>query len=342
MNTFLPRSMQTEIELKLIASVLEQIITPQSNKPIIGCIMDTVVGSALLTADDKYLKEFQVKHILSAVKGFDGDLPEPAKVDEDGNKLWLGRDIMTYNIPEINYVKKLSDTNIVEIVNGKITKGTFNKAIVGSSSGGLVHNISNDLNLHETANFLNNIQKTINAFLKHEGFTVGFGDSILPMDIQHNIKNTIFKAKADVNAFIQHVVQRGVKITIDEFESKIFNLLNKARDDTGGIAMKSLDNTNNLFAMVNSGSKGNFINVSQITACVGQQNVQVDGKPSRIPFTYGDRTLPHFQKYDMSPEARGFIEHSYLEGLTPYEFFFHAQSGREGLIDTAVKTAETG
>lgn len=76
----------------------------------------------------------------------------------------------------------------------------------------------------------------------------------------------------------------------------------------------------------------------QVIACVGQQNVE--GK--RIPFGFRKRTLPHFIKDDYGPESRGFVENSYLAGLTPSEFFFHAMGGREGLIDTAVKTAETG
>lgn len=78
--------------------------------------------------------------------------------------------------------------------------------------------------------------------------------------------------------------------------------------------------------------------IFQVIACVGQQNVE--GK--RIPFGFRKRTLPHFIKDDYGPESRGFVENSYLAGLTPSEFFFHAMGGREGLIDTAVKTAETG
>ncbi|XP_035753011.1 DNA-directed RNA polymerase II subunit RPB1-like [Egretta garzetta] len=90
--------------------------------------------------------------------------------------------------------------------------------------------------------------------------------------------------------------------------------------------------------MVVSGAKGSKINISQVIAVVGQQNVE--GK--RIPFGFKHRTLPHFIKDDYGPESRGFVENSYLAGLTPTEFFFHAMGGREGLIDTAVKTAETG
>lgn len=131
--------------------------------------------------------------------------------------------------------------------------------------------------------------------------------------------------------------QPGMTIR-ESFESKVNQELNRARDVAGASAQKSLSESNNVKQMVIAGSKGSFINISQMTACVGQQNVE--GK--RIPFGFKYRTLPHFTKDDHSPESRGFVENSYLRGLTPQEFFFHAMGGREGLIDTAVKTAETG
>ena len=84
--------------------------------------------------------------------------------------------------------------------------------------------------------------------------------------------------------------------------------------------------------------KVGLINIAQMISCVGQQNV--DGK--RIPYGFEDRTLPHYAKFDDSPEARGFVESSYIQGLTPEELYFHAMGGRVGLIDTAVKTSQTG
>ena len=90
--------------------------------------------------------------------------------------------------------------------------------------------------------------------------------------------------------------------------------------------------------MVDAGSKGSDLNISQMISCLGQQNV--DGK--RIPYGFEDRTLPHYTKYDDSPNARGFVENSFIGGLNPDELFFHAMGGRVGLIDTAVKTSQTG
>ena len=125
---------------------------------------------------------------------------------------------------------------------------------------------------------------------------------------------------------------------IESFEHSVNRTLNLARDDSGNQALEDLQSYNRLKAMVNAGSKGSNLNISQIMACVGQQNVE--GK--RIPFGFHKRSLPHFSKDDFGPESKGFVSNCYLSGLTPQEFFFHAMGGREGLIDTAVKTAETG
>lgn len=125
---------------------------------------------------------------------------------------------------------------------------------------------------------------------------------------------------------------------MESFEHTVNSVLNNARNEAGNIALETLDSHNRLKGMVFAGSKGSNMNISQIMACVGQQNVE--GK--RIPFGFSGRSLPHFTKGDYGPESKGFVENSYLTGLTPSEFYFHAMGGREGLIDTAVKTANTG
>ena len=156
-------------------------------------------------------------------------------------------------------------------------------------------------------------------------------------------RKLLLRRKKQVNEVIQHVhlnifKNDSGKANSEEFELKINDILSKCIKEAGNIGLKSLDINNRMTNMVSSGSKGSPLNVSQMISCLGQQNV--DGK--RIPYGFIDRTLPHFQKYDDSPEARGFVENSFIGGLTPQEFFFHAMGGREGLIDTAVKTAETG
>ena len=122
------------------------------------------------------------------------------------------------------------------------------------------------------------------------------------------------------------------------FENEVNKLLNDARNKVGKIALKNITDDNRMVNMIKSKSKGNPVNIAQMLSTLGQQNV--DGK--RIPDGYNDRSLPHYTKYDDGPESRGFVENSFINGLTPQEFYFHAMGGREGLIDTAVKTSETG
>ena len=340
MNIFVPQSFQTMLELKHIACVPEQIISPQSNSPVIGCIMDAVVGATKLTDPNMFIHEDIVYKLVCKIPNFDGILPEPIIINN--RKHWRGIDIMNLILPKtINYFRKNDKSNI-DIVNGKIISGIFDKSIVGSSSGSLIHMITNDLGEAHTTEFLNTIQKIINAWLKFEGFSVGFGDTIADPETTIKVNDIISTSKWKVRNFMNMVYEKNMKISEADFESKIFNLLNEARDSSGSIVMKNIDQYNSLYQMVGSGSKGNSINISQIMSCVGQQNVSFKNSHGRIPFTSNNRTLPYYYQYDNGPESKGFVEHSYLNGLDINEFFFHAQSGREGLIDTACKTAETG
>ena len=88
------------------------------------------------------------------------------------------------------------------------------------------------------------------------------------------------------------------------------------------------------------GSKGSDINLSSMIACLGQQAAN----GNRMPNGFFNRSLPHFETGDAGkhPAAKGFVSNSFYTGLTATEFFFQAVAGREGLVDTAVKTAETG
>ena len=160
---------------------------------------------------------------------------------------------------------------------------------------------------------------------------------------QQSIVQAITQKKLEVQALIDKV-HLGIfeNDTADsnakEFEAQVNKILNKAMDESGKIARSSLSSTNRFMMIVESGAKGNMLNITQMISGLGQQNV--DGK--RIPYGYDNRTLPHFSRYDDSPEARGFVVNSYIEGLNAFELFHHAQGGRVGLIDTACKTSVTG
>ena len=229
------------------------------------------------------------------------------------------------------------------IENGEIIYGIVEKKTVGASQGGLVHVVFREKGPEATRQLFTGIQKIVNYWLFHNGFSIGIGDTIADQKTMKYITEHIAERKQNVAEIIEDAYHDRLKpspgMTLREsFESRVERELNLARDTPGRYAQDNLKEDNNVKQMVVAGSKGSFINISQMSVCVGQQSVE--GR--RIPFGFRHRSLPHFTKDDFSPEARGFVENSYLRGLTPQEYFFHAMAGREGLIDTAVKTAETG
>jgi DNA-directed RNA polymerase II subunit RPB1 len=289
---------------------------------------------------------------------WNGRLPQPAIFKP--KPLWTGKQLFSLIIPgKLNCVRTHSthpdeeddgeykwispgDTKVI-VDDGELISGILCKKTLGTSAGSLVHIVFMELGHDIAGKFYGNIQTVVNNWLLIEGHSIGIGDTIADPETYEKIQRYIQEAKEKVIRVIENAHTDQLKPSPGNtlrqtFENQVNQILNEARDNTGGAAQKSLSEFNNFKAMVVAGSKGSKINISQVIACVGQQNVE--GK--RIPFGFSHRTLPHFIKDDYSPESKGFVENSYLTGLTPSEFFFHAMGGREGLIDTAVKTAETG
>lgn len=349
MNLHVPQSEETRAELSQIAWVPRQIISPQANKPVMGIVQDTLCGIRKFTLRDCFLDWNQVQNIMLWVPDWDGTVPTPAIIKP--KPLWTGKQILSMAIPRgINIFRapdKPSPNPIFDdgmlIENGEIIFGVVEKKTVGASQAGLVHVVFREKGPEATRTLFTGLQCIVNYWLFHNGFSIGIGDTIADKATMSFVNTKISEQKEKVRNLIQQAQKDQLKpspgMTIREsFESSVEFELNKARDDSGRHAQTHLKDDNNVKQMVVAGSKGSFINISQMSVCVGQQSVE--GR--RIPFGFRHRTLPHFTKDDFSPEARGFVENSYLRGLTPQEFFFHAMAGREGLIDTAVKTAETG
>ena len=326
-----------------------QIISPQANKPVMGIVQDTLCGIRKFTLRDTFLDWNQVQNILLWVPEWDGEVPIPAIVKP--KPLWTGKQILSLCIPRGINIFRSPETRSsnpvfddgMMIENGDIIFGVVQKMTVGTAQGGLIHVVFREKGPEVTRQLFTGIQMVVNYWLFHNGFSIGIGDTIADYGTMEVITKTIAERKSNVALIIEDATRDRLKagpgMTIREtFESQVQRELNLARDASGQFAQKNLKEDNNVKQMVVAGSKGTFINISQMSVCVGQQSVE--GR--RIPFGFRHRTLPHFTKDDFSPEARGFVENSYLRGLTPQEFFFHAMAGREGLIDTAVKTAETG
>jgi DNA-directed RNA polymerase II subunit RPB1 len=349
MNMHVPQSIQTRTELEYIAAVPLQIISPREHTPIITPIQDTLLGVNRLTNDGVYLTKIEIMNIFMYIESFDGILPEP---ELKNPSMWSGRQLLSLIIPKginMNMKNNSHDStdgdklNHVIIENGQLIQGRIDKKIMSSGTRGIIHMIFNDYGWQEAQKFLDNLQNLITRYLVKTGFSVGISDLIADKETNIFIEKTIIQKKKDVSKIIQQLHSQtfdkgGSDTVATHFEQKINNVLNKAIAEAGKIGLKSLDANNRMTNMVSAGSKGKSINIAQMVACLGQQNV--DGK--RIPNGFNDRTLPHFSKYDISPESKGFVENSFIKGLSPQEFFFHAMGGREGLIDTAVKTSETG
>ena len=353
MNMHLVQSQETRAEIKEMMAVPHNIVSPQANKPVMGIVQDSLLGSRLFTKRDTFIEKDVLMNILMWLEDWDGKVPAPAILKP--RPLWTGKQVFSMFLPAVNIERRAAwykdgepenmspvDAQVV-IQDGTVLAGTLCKRTLGAAAGGLVHVIWMEFGPEAARAFLSQVQFTVNYWLLQHGFSIGIGDLIADERTMAIINDIMNKAKEDVQRLIEKVQshdleQQPGRSIMESFENAVNQVLNKARDDAGTMAQQSLRDTNNVVRMVTAGSKGSFINISQMIACVGQQNVE--GK--RIPFGFSQRTLPHFTKDDYGPESRGFVENSYLRGLTPQEFFFHAMGGREGLIDTAVKTASTG
>jgi DNA-directed RNA polymerase II subunit RPB1 len=349
MNLHMPQDPESEAELKNLAAVPYQIISPGNNSSIIGIYQDSMLGCYRFTREKIDFTQKDAMNLLMMFKRVNPFSSDKKRSDRISNF-----EIMSQILPpmslkvknkQFNGDTEKSDTsnNIIEIINGKYIRGQMDKGILGSGTKGLIHRVCNDYGNMASAEFVDDIQNIVTEYMKQSAFSVGISDLITDDKTNQKIISIISDKKTDVKNLIDQV-QIGIfennsgKSNEEEFETKINNILSKAQSEAGREALKNLDKENRFVIMFNAGSKGTEINIQQMTACLGQQNV--DGK--RIPYGFEHRTLPHFHKYDDSPAARGFVESSYINGLSPQELFFHAMGGRIGLIDTAVKTSTTG
>ena len=351
MNLHMPQDPESEAELKNLAAVPYQIVSPANNASIIGIYQDSMLGSYQFTREGIRLNPREAMNLLMMFNGVN----EIALLDELKKEGGITNfDIISQIMPPLSMkykTKEFKDDKddvktsnaVVEIKNGKYIRGQMDKSVMGARTKGLLQRVCNDFGNMASAKFIDDLQNVITEYMKSSAFSVGISDLISNQKTNDEIIQVITKKKTDVKNLIDQV-QIGVfenntgKTNEEEFETQVNSILNQATSESGKIGLKSLGKNNRFVIMVKAGSKGSDLNISQMISCLGQQNV--DGK--RIPYGFENRTLPHFTKYDDSPGARGFVESSYINGLTPQELFFHAMGGRVGLIDTAVKTSTTG
>jgi len=330
----MPQDPESEAELKNLAAVPYQIISPANNGSIIGIYQDSMLGSYLFSRENV---RFNARQAMNLLMMFNGVNEKELLKDIQKEGGITNYDILSQIMPPLSMKGK------VEIKNGKYIKGQMDKGVLGGRTRGLLQRVCNDFGNMASAKFIDDLQNIVTEYMKNAGFSVGISDLISNQETNDKIIKVITDKKTEVKNLIDQV-QLGVfenntgKTNEEEFETQVNSILNQATSEAGKIGLKNLSEGNRFVEMVKAGSKGSDLNISFMISCLGQQNV--DGK--RIPYGFEHRTLPHFTKYDDSPSARGFVESSYINGLTPQELFMHAMGGRVGLIDTAVKTSTTG
>jgi len=338
MQLHIPQDYGTVAEVQNLMAVNRMIVSPQASKPIMGVIQDCQIGSWLMTLKDvavpynwfvnciysagiKYVKK--LTSLLTRAKEF------------YGKNVFNGKVLFSVLFPEDFIYKRKNNATVdepfVEIKNGVLIKGVMDKDIIGRSYGSIIHKLYKDYGFDVAAEFLTTIQFLVNRWLSFNGFSVGVCDFIISEKNEKAIGVAINKAYMEVQTIINSDDPEFVK------EFKINNTLNGCGQSA---VIDGLSKNNRLEVMIKSGSKGSKTNILQITGNLGQNNVE--GKRIQSEIDDGQRTLPCFKKNDKHPKCFGFIENSFLKGLTPAEFFMHAKAGREGVINTAIKTRDSG
>ncbi|RKD93409.1 DNA-directed RNA polymerase subunit A' [Halopiger aswanensis] len=342
MNMHALQNEEARAEARVLMRVQEQILSPRFGENIIGAIQDHISGMYLLTADNPRFNETQALDLLRATRI--DELPEPSGIDDEGQPFWTGYDVFSELLPDdlnLEFTGTVGDEVVIE--DGQLIEGTIAEDEVGEFGGEIVDTITKIYGNTRARIFINEVSTLAMRAIMHFGFSIGIDDETIPEEAQERIDETIDDAYDRVQELIEAYENNELESlpgrTIDEtLEMKIMQTLSRARDNAGNIADEHFDDDNPAVVMANSGARGSMLNLTQMAGAVGQQAVRGE----RINRGYEDRTLSHYEPNDLSAEAHGFVENSYTSGLTPREFFFHAMGGREGLVDTAVRTSKSG
>ncbi len=349
MNLHVPQGEEAMSEARTLMQVKDQILSPRYGGPIIGAIRDFLTAAFMLTKDDTLLTAEQFTN-LALAGGYSGPLPEPIQTKPEPK--YSGKQLFSLFLPkDFNYIMiskwarglKTEKKDII-IRDGQLTSGVIDRAAIGAEEpDSILHRIAKDYGAEEAKKFLNSVLSMLRSYMTRMGFSYGYDELVLDDEAQEGIRKVLDDSYTKVKELIKQYNQGKLALTKglspeEALELNIVNELSKARDRSGKIADRAFPLTNAGVIMARTGARGSSLNLGQMTACVGQQSVR--GK--RIMKGYYARALSHYKPGDLSPDAKGFVKSNYKQGLGPEEFFFHAMGGREGLVDTAVRTQQSG
>jgi DNA-directed RNA polymerase III subunit RPC1 len=360
MNIHVPQTEEARIEAKILMDLKDNLVTPRNGELLVAPTQDFLTASYLISQKDYFMTEDQFMNMCCWFS--DGlipiDLPLPTILKPF--RLYSGKQVFSSLLKPnkldpilVNLETKCKTYTSQEefcpqdgylfIRNSEVLSGVMDKTTIGANKNSLCYIILRDYGSLQASIIMNRIAKLCSRFLTNYGFSIGIND-VEPSYYLTTQKNELIKkGYSRCNEYIQQLHSNTLQVQTgatpeETLESVINRVLSQIREDAGQLCLKELSRYNTALIMALCGSKGSNINISQMIACVGQQTVS----GTRVPEGFLQRTLPHFPINSKTPEAKGFVHHSFYTGLTPTEFFFHTMAGREGLVDTAVKTAETG
>jgi DNA-directed RNA polymerase beta' subunit len=362
MNLHTASSEMSRAELEYLSDVKYNIMGTQASKPNIRIVQDCLLATYLMTKNNDPIPRHVFLNICMKMD-FQGPSPinwdiiqsrlDAVKEVWDDEKtelpLYCGKSLVSIILPwDFNYIsnnKSSSKHPVLKITRGVIWEGAITKLNIGSSHQSIIKILHKEYPLAVVEAFINNIQFIANEYMLYHGFSVGIKDCLGRQSnlVKQEIKTVITKCFVEAESIENTNKNLFIK------EARINMALGKAKDIGMKMAKDSLHPDNSFFGTVMSGSKGDFFNISQIMGLLGQQNIT--GRRVKPNINNGQRTLSHYPldaegklcvSKEIEYESRGFISNSFIKGLNPREFWFHAMSGREGITDTALKTAHSG
>ena len=369
MNIHVPISAQTVAEIRFIASVPTQIVSPQKHEPIIGFVQDSILGCYKLSKEGTEISIEKVMRLLSRIRNYTGKIPEPAGQNA-GGAYWTAQQIITMILPFITY-----DNGSVSIKGGIMNKGIINKKIVGATKNSIFHAVWNDLGSLATRDLMDELSALANQWLLITGFSCGVDDCETTVEQREHINNIIAVYIGISNELIA-LIKQGIFINSKKFReiiskyevegitskedlttiSKVadLNMQNltvelernliiiadacRSKVEVFMVSTKGVTSNNRIKIMADAGSKGDSKNLQDFIGILALQTIE----SKWITNDFYRRPSPHVPKDTLSLFHHGFVQNSYSTGLSSDEYYNHAAAGRDGVISKGIKTAETG
>ena len=345
MNLHVIQGEEARAEAKILMRVQEHILTPRYGGAVIGGIHDHISGAYLLSRPDTKISKRHGLEMLGNI-GYTGELP---KVNDGPNgEYFNGEDLISVIIPENIHLRFRSRSNDdVVVKNGKVS-GTLDKRAIGAEDGRLLDAIVQTNGPTEGARFLDEFTRLSIGACTSLGFTTGIDDEDLSSHALSEIERHNQEARDEVQAELDKFGKDGRgyearpgRTPKETLEENIMVILDLGKQAAGNVAKDELNesgNTNAAVGMAISGARGSMDNLTMMAGSIGQAKV----RGARLERGYHQRVLPHFKRGGLGAPEKGFISSSFKRGLEPTEFFMLSVSGRESLVDTAVRTSKSG